>query len=120
MTQNYCLFRILIVRLIVRLNHGTHGSTFNILTSKVEFAASCLLQLLHNFHQILRHEVWTSHSIILLAIFTEANENGVDGHFINGHEAVDDEEPENGAKDDRYSYKVDAFLSLKIVQRMLS
>lgn len=90
-----------------------HRSSFNILTSKGEYTAGCLLQLLHNFHQILRHEVRSSHSVVLLAIFTEANENAVDGHFVNGHEAVDDEEREDDAKDDRNSNEVDTFPCLK-------
>lgn len=48
-------------------------------------------QLLHNSHQILRHEVRLIRSIVLLAVFAEAEKDGIDSHLENSHETVDDQ-----------------------------
>lgn len=85
---------------MVRWNHRTHCTTFDILSAEGEFTACCLLQFLHHFHHSARHEVWAVDSIVLFAILTEADENGVDCHLINHHEAVYDEEGKDDAYDD--------------------
>lgn len=60
-----------------------------------------LLWILHKFHQATWHVVRSGNSIILLAVFTETNENGVDCHLVNGEKTVADEKCENTANYNR-------------------
>lgn len=43
--------------------------------------------VLNIFHQVLTHKVWFRDSIIHITVFTETDEEGVNGHFIDREKA---------------------------------
>lgn len=58
------------------------------------------LRVLDEFHQPSRHVIWSSNAIVALTVFTEAQENCVDGHLVDREKAVADEKRENAANND--------------------
>lgn len=97
---------------MARWNHRTCAG-LNILSTKVELAAGSVLELLHDFHHAARHEIRPVDAIVLLAVLAEADEDGVDGHLVDGQEAVDDEERENDAQHDRNELQLNGVVSLE-------
>jgi hypothetical protein len=79
---------------------------------EIEVSSSCALQLLHHFHQTSGHEEGLSHSVVDLAVLAETDEDGIDCHLEDGHEAMNDQPGENDTDEDWNERVVDMWGSL--------
>lgn len=77
-----------------------------------------LFRVLHELHQASRHVVRPRNSIVALAVLTEAEENRVDGHFVNGQKAMTNQKGENAADDHGNRGVVEARLVLEMYEQL--